>query len=346
MQNIPAQPVSTLDIEAPGQLAAYLAETRRTAPGEEVSTRTLTGGVSNRTVLVRRRSGPDWVVKQALPKLRVEVDWFCPPDRIVREAAGLRWLGEVLPPGSTPALVFDDPEHHLLCMEAVPEPHEPWKRMLLDGRVEEDLVRCFGELLGTIHRAGAERRSLAEPLFGDTAVFDALRLEPYYEYCAERVPAAADPIRRLVEETREERLTVVHGDYSPKNLLVHDGRLVLLDHEVIHFGDPAFDLGFAMTHLLSKAHHLPRHRERFAEAALRFWSSYLHALGRPRWLRELEPRAVRHTAACLVARAAGRSPLEYLSRAERDRQREAAVALLVTPPPDVASLVRDFLDRL
>ena len=86
---------------------------------------------------------------------------------------------------------------------------------------------------------------------------------------------SADFYRRLISDTRRRRLTLVHGDYSPKNILVRDGRLVLLDHEVIHFGEPAFDLGFAMAHLLSKAHHLPRFRDEFAEATEIFWSSYL-----------------------------------------------------------------------
>ena len=42
----------------------------------------------------------------------------------------------------------------------------------------------------------------------------------------------------------------------------------LLDHEVAHFGDPAFDLGFSLTHLLSKALHLEAYRPLFLAAAL------------------------------------------------------------------------------
>ena len=89
-----------------------------------------------------------------------------------------------------------------------------------------------------------------------------------------RSPPAAEFIRELVDQTRKRHITLVHGDFSPKNVLVHDDRLILLDHEVIHWGDPAFDVGFALTHLLSKAHHLPAHRERFTRAARRFWSAY------------------------------------------------------------------------
>src|SRR5690606_13316241 len=104
-----------------------------------------------------------------------------------------------------------------------------------------------------------------------------------YLYSAERVPAAAPFLRDLAERTRRRRLTIVHGDYSPKNVLVRGGKLVLLDHEVIHWGDPAFDLGFSLTHLLSKAHPLPPHHAAFAAAARRYWKSYESALGSVPW---------------------------------------------------------------
>jgi 5-methylthioribose kinase len=173
-----------------------------------------------------------------------------------------------------------------------------------------------------------------------------LRLEPYYGYTATQVPAAADFLRALVDETRACRVSLTHGDYSPKNILVHEGRLVLLDHEVIHFGDPAFDLGFSLTHFLSKAHHLPDLRIAFAKAANLYWWTYLRAVGEADWVESLEPRAVRHTLGCLLGRVAGRSPLEYLDEEERLRQKEAVLALMPRTPKTVPELVEGFIGRL
>lgn len=336
-----------LDIEQPGALVGYLKGTGRIGEGEEPVVRVLAGGVSNRTVLVERPEASEaWVVKQALPKLRVAVDWFSDPKRIRREALGLRWLEELAPPGTTTPLVFEDGDNDLLAMEAVPKPHENWKTMLLGGRLEDDHVEQFGRLLGTVHRGGYERREEAEPTFRDRSVFESLRLEPYYGYTAEQVPDAADFLGALVEETRARRDTLVHGDYSPKNILVREGRLVLLDHEVIHFGDPAFDLGFSLTHFLSKAHHLSGMREDFADAARFYWATYREVVEELPWAADLEQRAVRHTLGCLLARVAGRSPLEYLDEGELARQREAVLALLPRPPEGVQQLVEDFVGRL
>jgi len=340
----------SLDIEQPAALTAYLRRTGRIRGDEEPRMRTLAGGVSNRAVLVERADGEAWVLKQALEKLRVAVDWFSSPARIRREALGLRWLADLVPSQRLAALVFEDHDQHLLAMRAVPQPHDNWKTLLLAGRLEQDHVAQFGRLLGTIHRAAAERRDEVARVFDDRSFFESLRLEPYYGYTAEQTPAAANFLRQLIAETRATCVTLVHGDYSPKNVLVYRGAgsapagtLALLDHEVIHFGDPAFDLGFALTHLLSKAHHLRERRADFAAAAALYWDTYSATVGDVPWMDGLEARASRHTLACLLARVAGRSPLEYLDTSERLRQREAVLALLPRPPARITELIARFV---
>src|SRR6478752_5992363 len=143
--------MAELDIERPEELVSYLRETGRIGADETPRVQVLAGGVSNRTVLVERPSGESWVMKQALAKLRVAVDWFSDPRRIEREVLGLKYLAEIAPAGAITPLVFEDPARHLLAMEAVPRPHENWKTMLLDGRVEKRHVEAFWRLLGTIH---------------------------------------------------------------------------------------------------------------------------------------------------------------------------------------------------
>jgi aminoglycoside phosphotransferase (APT) family kinase protein len=331
-----------LDIENRESLLAHLRRQGRIAFDESPRTTNLAGGVSNRTVLLERISGESWVLKQSLEKLRVEADWFSDPRRIEREALGMQHLAEIAPPGSITPLIFLDPECHLLAMEAVPQPHENWKTLLLLGRPKADHVRQFARILAAIHRAGFLRRDQFASEFDDRSFFESLRLEPYYEYSAQRMPSAARFLQTLVDETRATRETLVHGDFSPKNILVHESRLVLLDHEVIHFGDGAFDLGFALTHFLSKANHLKDRREKFAEAAKSFWLIYREALGDVPWASGLEERACRHTLACLLARCVGRSPLEYLTPSETAAQVNAVSSMMDAPPRSVARLVDEF----
>ncbi|MBX3001194.1 MAG: aminoglycoside phosphotransferase family protein [Caldilineaceae bacterium] len=338
--------MTTLDIEEPAQLRIYLHQHNHIAAGEEVTITPLAGGVSNRTVLVERPSGEAWVIKQALEKLRVRVDWFSSPQRIHREAAGIRALSALLPPGSVPRPIFEDHEHHLLAMDAVPQPHANWKAMLLAGDLHLDHVEQFARILGTIHRRSHERREQLASSFGDRSFFETLRLEPYYSYTASQHPMAQPFYAALLAETRAQSLALVHGDYSPKNILVHADRLVLLDHEVIHWGDPAFDMGFSFTHLLSKARHVAALRPIFIEGAERYWQIYVDAVGDFSLWDGYEPRAVRHTLACLLARVDGRSPLEYLSADERTRQRALTLALMAEPPATLPQLIQTFAQGL
>ena len=160
------------------------------------------------------------------------------------------------------------------------------------------------------------------------------------------MPSNAPFLQVLIEETRATRETLVHGDFSPKNILVHDGRLILLDHEVIHFGDGAFDLGFALTHFLSKAHHLKDLRPEFSAAAKSFWMTYREAIGDIKWASTVEQRACRHTLACLLARCVGRSPLEYLKPSAAAVQANSVSSMMDSPPTSVAALVDEFTRRI
>ncbi len=335
---------TSLDIEQPDALVTYLKGCGLIAARERPAVRVLGGGVSSRVVLVTRDNGEAWVLKQALPKLRVPVAWFSSPERVHREAAALRWLAEL---GlRVPALRFEDPVQHLLAMDAVPEPHENWKAMLLDGRLEMPHVHAFAQILADLHVRSQARRVETQSAFEDLSYFESLRIEPYYVYAADQVPAARSFLADVVASTRANRICLVHGDFSPKNVLVHKGQLVLLDHEVAHFGDPAFDIGFSITHLLSKAHHLRAHRAGFEEAALLYWAVYWQQVGTQDWSAGLERRAVCSILACLLARVAGRSRLEYLDRSERETQQRVVLDLMAETPTEVPDLVSLFVGSL
>lgn len=335
-----------LNIEIPEMLEQYLWEKHQIHPTEIMAVKPLTGGVSNRTVWVQRRDGETWVVKQALEKLRVAVDWFSSPARIHREALGLREAARLLPNGATPKFLFEDWDNHLLAMSAVPQPHENWKKLLLQGNVYRRHIQQFAEMLGQLHRTSADEAYTLAEQFGDRSFFEALRLEPYYAYTATQIPDAAQFLENLIAETRHRRLCIVHGDYSPKNVLIYRDQLILLDYEVIHWGDPAFDLGFSLTHLLSKAHHLPSIRQEFAEVSNLYWKRYQEVVGDGEWTTDLEQWAVQHTLACLLARVAGRSPLEYLSEEECRRQQNVVVDMLANIPSTVKLMTEQFIVRL
>lgn len=335
-----------IDIEDSDALEDYLRRKRHVKSEGHMAFQKLSGGVSNKTVKVSWQDGHGWVLKQALSKLRVSADWFSDPQRIQVEAKALRWLNRLALPGTTPDFLWEDPANHLLAMEAVPDAHENWKSLLLSGQIHAEHFEQFGVLLGTVHRRSSEAAPELRRAFNVRTYFETLRLEPYYIYAGEKTPAAAGFLETLVRETQLHRLSLVHGDFSPKNTLIYQGRLILIDHEVVHFGDPAFDPGFALTHFLSKLHHLPDHRVLLADSAALFWHTYAREVSGLSWASALEPRVVRHTLGCLLARVAGKSRLEYLTVAELSRQRDVVLSLMADPPDCVSALINQFTNKI
>ena len=335
-----------MDIENEDELRNYLVSVQGIDVDDITGVQVLKGGISNRTVLVRRASGKDLVIKQALQQLRVKDPWFSDPARIHREAEGIRILGPLTPPRAIVPFVFEDTENHILAMGAVPPPHYNWKTMLLEGVVDAGIVRQFGRCLAAIHRGFDMYAYPSDGILRDRGFFDSLRIEPYYMKSAERIEPARAFLLELIEQTRARQYTLVHGDYSPKNILVHAERIILLDHEVIHIGDPAFDVGFSLTHLLSKANHLPAHRHRFLEAAASYWRTYEEGLGDVSWRPSLTRFSIRHTLGCMLARVKGRSPLEYLTSDSQARQVHWVVATMDMPPETIIDLIYSFADFL
>lgn len=332
--------------------ADYLRETGRAAATDRIEARELSGGVSNAVFYVRQVPadaeipGRCFVLKQARPRLRVAQPWFCSVERNWRELAVLRACQAILeaqPPrartadelrATTPAVLWEDRENFAFAMTAAPLDHEVWKqRLLAEGGANlaadagnRGIAAACGRLLARLH-CGSWRDAVIRAELGDAAIFDALRVDPYYRTIAAVHADLRPHVERLIDSLAAHPLALVHADFSPKNLLVYpsNGRteLMMVDFETGHFGDPAFDLGFFMTHLVLKAHNFAPHSQAMIALADDFWVAYFEALGDVSAgdRRDLARRAMQHLGACVVARLDGKSPVDYL---DEPRRREAA----------------------
>jgi len=295
---------------------------------EPVEAVPLAGGVSSGIYRVDLRSGR-YCVKQALPRLKVAKDWQVPVERVFAEIGYLRTVGALVP-GHVPKVLGEDAASKSFVMAFLGPEYRNWKAELLAGRVDVATARATGAVLGRIHAATADDARLAAQ-FANDADFHALRLEPYLVETAREHPPLADRLLQLVERTAGSRRVLVHGDVSPKNILLGPGGPVLLDAECAWFGDPAFDLAFCLNHLLLKAAHLPQH----AGALMDSWRALLQAYWpQVRWepAAALEQRVATLLPALTLARIDGKSPVEYLGEPQRQRVREAAIALLRQAP--------------
>ncbi|MEX1124122.1 MAG: phosphotransferase [Acidimicrobiia bacterium] len=336
--------IESVDIEDSQALLAYLFASGRIEAQEHPAVDNLAGGVSCRTVRVTRESGETWVLKQALPQLRVAVEWQSDPKRIRSEGLAMKWLGQILPRGAIPSLVFEDEQNGLVAMTAVAMPHETLKARLMRGAFETAVPEA-ATILAAIHSGALSFEADLRNVFADQSAFESLRVDPFYGF-SRSVSGTEEFLGDLMRDCRTIRVSLVHGDFSPKNILIHDEQLVLVDHEVIHWGDSAFDIGFFMAHLLSKAHHFVQWRSAFLGGVQSFWDRYDDESDYLFRQPDYEARAVRHTIGCLLARVKGKSPLEYLDARERVRQTLVARSLMGDDPATFEELVTRFDNRL
>jgi len=301
--------------------------------GAEPTVTRLGGGVANAVLAVAWR-GEKLVAKQALPKLRVAADWPFDPARTRVECECLRYLAEVLPPGSVPEVVGFDSDQDLLVITRAPAGGTVWKQALLAGEVDPAVGAEVGELVGRLHRTSAAD-PLARERFAAQWPLVQGRTDPFHRTIAARHPALREAILAEVERLEATREALVLGDCSPKNVIAYPSRgPLLLDFEVAHFGDPAFDVAFLLAHLSLKARRSPGDAPALHACAGKFLAAHVRAAGEA----APAPGAVVAELGCLLlSRVDGKSPVEYLAAdADRDAVRRVAEALLLDPPGPVA----------
>jgi aminoglycoside phosphotransferase (APT) family kinase protein len=298
----------------------------------------LTGGVSSDIWLVD--TGPRrFCVKRALAKLRVAADWRAPVERSVLEAAWLKGAARVAP-DAVPMVLADDTDAGMLAMEYLPlEDFKLWKAELMAGRADSRIATAVGERLTSIHAAFA-RDAEAPATFPRDDIFHSIRLEPYLEATGRAHPDLAERLAYLARRTGETKRSVVHGDVSPKNILIGPKGPVFLDAECAWFGDPAFDVAFCLNHLLLKCLVRPSVVASYLASFDALRAAYFAGVD---WedARALEERIATLLPGLFLARVDGKSPVEYLTE-ERDRQAVRRVArALLRDPCDSLKAVRD-----
>jgi aminoglycoside phosphotransferase (APT) family kinase protein len=311
------------------RLLDALRRMRLVRDGETPVLTQLAGGVSSLIVRADTSRGPV-CVKQALPQLKVAALWEAPVERNRAEVAWMR-IADGIVPGGVPDILGEDAQDNAFAMAwLAPSDYPIWKAQLRDGLADPATARAVGCNLAAIHAATAGDAAVARS-FAHDAGFYAIRLEPYFVATARKHPECAAALQQLVETTAGTKHALVHGDISPKNILVGAAGPVFLDAECAWYGDPAFDIAFCLNHLLLKSVWRPEATPGFLACFDALSAAYLAGVT---WepAAQLEARAAALLAGMLLARIDGKSPAEYITDdGDRDRVRRFAIPLLLRP---------------
>ncbi len=320
----------TAELLDENSVTAYVIEQGLFSSSSKVDVQLLTGGVSN-VVIALCAEGKEYVLKQALPQLRVKSTWLADPRRAIVEARALDVL-HAITPERVPRLRYLDPDRFVVVLDRADSRCTNWKEDLLSGKISADVAHQLGETVGSWHKSSSTNPELLNEFIEDE-LFEQLRINPFYRSLATIHTDIAPLLQKLIDELEGNRTSLVHGDFSPKNILVtHENHAIVLDFEVAHTGNPVFDLAFLLGHFLCKQEHLDNDRDRncLALCASSFISAYQNSYHSP------DPSLAWHLATIALARVDGVSPAGYLDWQGQNRVRERCLRILrLQNPPSI-----------
>lgn len=288
----------------------------------------LTGGVASDIAKVE--VGDEiYCIKFALPKLRVEADWYAPVERNYAEYCWLKAVNDIIPEASL-KLYGHSAEENGFAMDFISgENSYLLKTALFDGKGTESQANAIGHLLGQIHKASSDATFDTNP-FQNRDDFYALRLEPYLVYTAQKHPDICEALITMSEQLYGTQTILIHGDVSPKNIIFDNEQPYLLDAECATMGDPAFDLAFCLNHFILKGLYAPEYRQRYLRLCTAFWTAYqLHISWEEK--ESLEARTMHLLPMLMLARVDGKSPVEYFNAQQKETCRTLARRLIIAP---------------
>jgi tRNA A-37 threonylcarbamoyl transferase component Bud32 len=315
-----------LDIENRDLLTNYLLDKGIINNKENYNIEYCKGGVSCIAALVEI-SGKTMLIKQGRPKLAVKEEWLADPARMGIEARANEIYNRYVPE-SVPAVIFYDPENFILFREAAPADCTMWKTDLLNGILDFEVAKKTIDALVTVHNKCYNDIDIAN-IFADDTIFYQLRISPYIEFVLGKYPELRNFGEQLIKRLRERKLSLVHADYSPKNILVLKNRdICILDYEISHYGDPVFDVAFFTNHIVLKSAHLRQWSAAFLNMLLYMTNTYFNKMtyGDPKLVEE---DCIKILAMMMIARIDGKSPVEYItSETTKQLVRDMALKLL------------------
>ena len=326
-----------------------------------VSVETLGWGISNTLVKVMT-SDRNMVVKQSLEYLRVKEEWKADRKRIYTERECISLLEHSLEPGSFPEIIYEDRPNFLFVMSSAPEGSMNWKELLISGDISSVIAEESGKLLRLFHNIDVKAVGLKE-VFNDLDAFIELRIDPYHRTVARLHSDVSNVVEREAERMLETQVSLVHGDYSPKNLLVFKNKPFLIDFEVAHLGNPVFDVAFMVNHIFLKSIYNVPKRQEFFEAIRQFLHGYYFPValdyrksshdgslqGEVDWdkgssdERVQETNLIKQIGCLMLARIDGKSPVEYIVRDDTKRLvRRLSKYLLLETHDSISEVINLF----
>lgn len=269
----------------------------------------ITDGVSSDIWYVKTEKGFEFCIKRALKKLSVKEDWFAPISRSNFEVSYFKACQNISSK-SFPKILGHDKNKYILAMEWFnPEKYILWKKKLLDISFETKEGYSISNILYKKHSFFHNKLNYKKEFENDKTFYD-IRIEPYILFTSKSYPEYANFFIDTAKSLVFNKKTLIHGDFSPKNILIGADFPIILDAETACWGDPIFDLAFCNNHMILKSILNFTYKKKYILLSKEFIETYINRIN---WEEKISftDRFLKLIPLLILARLDGKSPIEY-----------------------------------
>lgn len=286
----------------------------------------ITEGVSSDIWYVKTEKGLEFCIKRALKKLTVKEDWFAPISRSNFEVAYFKACQNINTE-SFPKILGHDKKKYILAMEWFkPEKYILWKKKLLDMTFETKDGYTISNILREKHSYFHNKSDYKKEFENDKTFYD-IRIEPYILFTSKSYPKYENCFIDAAKSLVLNKKTVIHGDFSPKNILIGPQFPIILDAETACWGDPVFDLAFCNNHIILKSILNTSNKKEYILLSKKFIETYINKIN---WEEKSNfiDRFLKLIPLLVLARLDGKSPIEYYQNKHIKKARALSLKIL------------------
>ena len=300
----------------------------------------LKGGVSCEIYKVDTTTN-SYCIKKALKKLRVEKDWYADPIRSYYEYLWLKKTKKILPSSIPEVISYNRMKNYLIIEYLNMSRYSNLKEDLLKGKVDLDNLNKIAKKLLYIHKnlkSNYNKKIFQTHNFN----FIKLRINPYLLELNKTYPELKKYINETVNLLRNNQHTVIHADFTPKNILVSKNKQIILDAETANYGDPSFDIVSLINHLIIKLLFVNKNKKNFVLALKKIFNTY-HSNVTWEEKQDIIKRSLTLLPLMMLARVDGKSPVEYIkNNKEKNKLRRIALDLIKIQNYDFDTFVNNL----
>jgi 5-methylthioribose kinase len=275
----------------------------------------------------------------------VQQDWYVP---VIRNYYEYMWYLEVdkIVPEITPKILYANEKPYFFVMEYYdPKKYPLWKNELFNLKLDNKFAKNFAIKLANIHNITFNNKTIANN-FNTSELFEDLRINPYIRSTAILHNDVSEELLSIADNLYNTNLALVHGDISPKNILINNSQPIFLDAECAWYGDPAFDISFCLNHIILKSLVL----ESIQKELISYFNIISHNYLRnimSNDLEKYEKRIIALLSALMLSRIDGKSPVEYItSDKKKEKVRSFSKFILKNPINSLLEFSQKWLNGL